>query len=222
MKKINPVRLINFTLLLCLINSCGIVSKARYGNGFKLHLWESKACENKKTNPGKSTSKMRLSGIRFLPVKDSIEHTLNPHHSIPSMSTFKSESKPPASDVVNKRNFPQTQDLKRNHKPLNSAENSELRPLEPVTKRAAIIFYGTLALIYITHYLGVFSPLLVSFFGLTLLLGFVLAWVGLSNIRHSYNAFGGRGLAVSIIVLYITMLLYMLMMLLIILLIFGV
>lgn len=44
---------------------------------------------------------------------------------------------------------------------------------------------------------------------LAILLGFILAWVGLSRIKESGGSYGGRGLAISIIVLFILYIIFL-------------
>ncbi len=211
MKKIKTIRFISIALLVCTANSCGIVSKARYGNGFKLNLWEVKAHETGNSKPEKPASKTRFAGIRPVPVTDSFTGAAISGPLKCELTLLNSESQPGKSINNAQANITNSFHHYEKIRPQNNPSQSPVRPMEPVTKKAGILFYGGLALSYIAEILGVLTPFLASVIGLAIIAGFVLAWIGLSNIRQSNNAYAGKGLAISIIVLYILAIIYVLL-----------
>jgi len=84
--------------------------------------------------------------------------------------------------------------------------------MEPNVKIASVLFYGSLILYVL--YNGIMGATLISILGLCILIAFILAWIGLSNIKQSFGGYAGKGMAISIIVLFILMLTYMLIVLL--------
>lgn len=109
------------------------------------------------------------------------------------------------------RKTPEASDKPSDRQVQSGADNAA-RPMEPNVKIASVLFYGPMIIFLL--YSGIIGAALSSILGLCMLIAFVLAWIGLSNIKQSFGGYAGKGMAISIIVLFILMVTYVLIVLL--------
>ncbi len=173
-----------------IFSSCGIISKTRYGNGYKLNIEFNKK-EKNKYFVAKSAQKKTLNLSKLLEKRDQKTDSntfstyfveTGPLHKVSKLKIdYKFEKvKKPISKLKN-INVQKTL--------LENKPKTEKKPLEKHIKVAAWLFYGGLVLI-------IFLPLIG---GLMMLAGFILAIISYINIRRSGYELRGEGLAVSII-----------------------
>ena len=195
-----------------LFSSCGVVTKARYGNGLKLNLGErwakTETPENKGPQTKKAAKKWLLRPVEPEPIADEGNTALNSSKAAEAEATSPNtaalKQNPRKTDV---RKTPEAIDKPSDRQVQNGADNAA-RPMEPNVKIASVLFYGPMILFFL--YNGVIGAALSSILGLCLLIAFVLAWIGLSNIKQSFGGYAGKGMAISIIVLFILMVTYVL------------
>ena len=195
-----------------LFSSCGVVTKARYGNGLKLNLGErwakTETPENKGPQTKKAAKKWLLRPVEPEPIADEGSTAINSSKAAeaeatrPNTAAFKQNAK--KTDV---RKTPEASDKPSDRQVQNGADNAA-RPMEPNVKIASVLFYGSLIFYFL--YNGIIGATLISILGLCILIAFILAWIGLSNIKQSFGGYAGKGMAISIIVLFILMVTYVL------------
>ena len=195
-----------------LFSSCGVVTKARYGNGLKLNLGErwakTKTKADKPENRKQARKKLLFRPAEPEPIADEGNTALNSgkaaeaHTTAPGTEALKQN--PRKTDV---RKTPEASDKPSDRQVQNGADNAA-RPMEPNVKIASVLFYGSLIFYFL--YNGIIGATLISILGLCILIAFILAWIGLSNIKQSFGGYAGKGMAISIIVLFILMLTYVL------------
>lgn len=216
---------IYYLLALCfLLNSCGVISHSRYGNGFRLNLFENwgrekddteKVAQKTEKTPKKSdvdiveiTSGYEVEDIAISEDIIPEEAELISENSISSIQENLSLN--PAQIALSP-----TKEIKKNGN--DPRQTIEERPMEPISRIAGILFYGSYigAIIFALLDLPVFG-----IFGFFILLGFVLACIGLNKINRSGGYYAGRGLDISIIVIFSVSFLFSLLLFLLILAIF--
>lgn len=195
-----------FLLALCiLINSCGIISSTRYGNGLKLNIFENWGREKDDEKVVKTTEINEKDEVEITSV-DEIENIAITEELVPEEVKLISENS--LNTIQENLNQNQAQialsPTQENTKIANDPRlNNPERPMDFVSNIAGILFYGSLILIIIFALLEISADVLaIPFF-----LGFILAIVGLNRIKKSNGYYAGRGLDISIIVIFSIMML---------------
>lgn len=205
--------LIPLALLLLLFNACGVITKARYGNGLKLNIESNlfarkdqsppKLVVPKKKNKPKSSNKL-LDSTRLLPELNDVAIAFLPDSTL-------------GTTALNHTAQTHKQHSRSRHHVLKSAfkdgkksifyytsSRSEKRKTEPTLAAGAWLFFGSIVanafIVYstLTFPTWVFLLLFLAFFT-----GMILACIGLHKIKKSQNAYKGKALAISIIVLFL-------------------
>lgn len=200
-------------LFLCMscLSSCGVLSRARYGNGWKLNiesnLFARSAPKAAKKNP---VRKYRDSGTEthmvFHPHKQPLVHASaeageGPEMVIPEKASLAKVKRHRKWDVM------PAMDSRLVKYPDASRNNDYYVPVEPTVRMAAYLFYGGI--------IASFIPYINFIAYLAMTAGFILAIIGLRNLKLSDYAYRGYGLALSIVILYLLGLILMLFLLLI-------
>ncbi len=217
--------LIPLALLLLLFNACGVITKARYGNGLKLNLEFGRLAKNHPTITQKiSHKKQTICPVKLLH-KDSQYLVFNSNLFSSKNLTMKQSEKTldypsnicPDSNNTLPSSYKKSSLLKalifqtKLDRP-GKVETSSKLPIEPNTKWAAVLFYGAIITNAIILSLGikvasiVFLPIAIAY-----VLGFILAVVGLRRIHDSGNAFRGKKLAKSIVIIFLSIMAYFLL-----------
>lgn len=199
-----------------LFSSCGVVTKARYGNGLKLNLGErwakTETKADKPENRKQARKKLLFRPAEPEPIADESNTALNSSKAAETLvsdaNTAALKQNPIKTDV---RKTPEALDKPSDRQVQSGADNAA-RPMEPNVKIASVLFYGPMIIFLL--YSGIIGAALSSILGLCMLIAFVLAWIGLSNIKQSFGGYAGKGMAISIIVLFILMVTYVLIVLL--------
>ena len=203
------IRLTMIFSLLILLNSCGVITKTRYGNGFKLNIESNlfSKGDDKKTPKSKKTVKTKDEvgkndvkiGTNKIETNDAIDFNDAP-------SEREIVQKPIS---ISSRNLLKKckSEVELNEKihvssPEEKSQNAERKPIEPNTEIAGWLFYGSIAVSLAIAFAGIYIPFLSTILGIMTLVGFILALVGLRKIRLSGDKYSGYGLAVSIIAIY--------------------
>jgi hypothetical protein len=184
-------------IALLLLQSCGIITKTRYGNGLKLNLGN--RLENEKQQRNYSFSKSKL--------KPQLKLTNYKHNSIPleyinpisSIQHFtKIKSKSFKTNSALKQPISVLKDIKM-HKNFKSIEPPKIKKkVEPHTKIGGILFYASILGLIVLSYLPVF--MLVNLLVLALLAGIVLTLIGKKVLKKNPNQFRGKGLMWSVLI----------------------
>lgn len=212
---------------LVLLNSCGIITKTRYGNGLKLNLGERFRKEQGQAGTVRERKKPERRLV-FKPVSE--EETLSAPQHAPEKAVMAAT---PSKTVKKLQNFGKAGSIRHHDTRVSAPEKTISKtaqgvqnyrpPIEPNVKIGAILFYGgILTNIFLS---GVSSAVAANVLGIivsiAILLGFILSWIGLSNIRDSGGAFRGKGIAISVIILFILGLIYILLLFLLLIALFG-
>lgn len=192
------------------LSSCGIITKARYGNGLKLNLEFGKDHEKKLSKKSVKVKKMKLMKqdtsllLTFAenthlnePDEASIIHTVGQNETRSSHQL--SENNKTISHNHSSTHWNKTKPVLKKIK----TDAKSKAPIEPNSKAAGYLFYGSLALTAILSILNIAVPIISIILFLAWLLGFILAIVGLKKIKQSGDKFRGYGLDISIIVISI-------------------
>jgi fumarate reductase subunit D len=188
-------------IVLVTLSSCGVISKARYGNGLKINLDFSKdteknvVAENSKTKK-KSTVKIQNTQNQVVETTDfstEIASSISPFNNIENETskanlTLNPLPKKPILEKIEKKKGIIKSYLKPNQVKLSNDD----RPLERNAKWAAILFYGGMILALVIPII----PFLMSIAGL------LLASFSLGVIKTSNYAYRGYGLARSVLVVF--------------------
>jgi hypothetical protein len=200
--KLNPLFLLLTIVLFC---SCGVITKARYGNGLKINLETRLFSKHTNTDQSKKTTfKSKRKPTQMNEKIDSVIFVAEEFHiEEPETNTLQNISESP---VTVESQIEKTKDktsiksklldlkkeisLKKLLNPIvkKQVENDGYRPYERNAKWGAILFFG---------------GLIIPYCGILIIPGFVLSIIALGNIRRSNFAYRGYGLAVSVIVLFI-------------------
>jgi hypothetical protein len=201
-------------LMLLFLSSCGVITKARYGNGFKLNIesnlfarkdqTENKTITTKKKRI-KSSLKTHSDTAVYSPVTSiaSAEPIPPPAFNAPSINSELNLSATKKSSLKKVRELVRKQVAKIT-KPIEPK-----RTLEPNTEIAAWLFYGAIVLNAALVYSSLAIPgFIFTLLGIASLVGVILAFVGLRKIKLSGNTYRGYGIALSIIILFLLSLIY--------------
>lgn len=195
-----------------LLNSCGVISHSRYGNGIKLNLFENWGNEKddnekvvKKTNKTAETNEIEQVTITSV---NKVEDIAITEDIVPEEKNILSQNSISSIPEKLKQNKAQIasgpiKEIKKNAN--DPRQNYEERRMEPVSSIAGILFYGSYAAAII---LAILDLPIFGILGFFFLLGFILACVGLHNVNKSGGYFAGKGLDISIIVVFCVSLLF--------------
>lgn len=203
-------------LLILVFSSCGIITKARYGNGFKLNIESGLFAKKDQSSPKISAAKKRSKSPEMPPFKatssfdfvavDSIKQNTMNVTLIQSHTTQITQFENPVKLLKKepKRQF------KQFLKPAKTfSTKNDTRILEPNVTLAAVLFYGSIiANALILSGSALVPPIVFAVLGIAYLLGLVFAFIGLRNIRQSAEQYKGKRLAKSIVIVFFAFLLY--------------
>jgi hypothetical protein len=184
-------------IALLLLQSCGIITKTRYGNGLKLNLGNRLENEKQQSNYSFSKSKLKpqLKLTNYKHNSIPLEYT-NPISSIQDFTKIKSKSFKTNSAL--KQPISVLKDIKM-HKNFKSIEPPKIKKkVEPHTKIGGILFYASILGLIVLSYLPVF--MLVNLLVLALLAGIVLTLIGKKVLKKNPNQFRGKGLMWSVLI----------------------
>lgn len=199
-------------LLLLLLNACGVITKARYGNGLKLNIESNLFARKSPSNIQTSVSKKR-SKIKTPPVKsDSNKHVTEIIYVASDPALNDAVIAPEFINAPLQQSMPKAsrknalKDALKDGKKsvLNYAANqSEKRKTEPTVAAGAWLFFGSLvANAYLIYSSLAFPPFVFLLLFLAFFTGMILACIGLHKIKKSQDTYKGKALAISIIVLF--------------------
>jgi hypothetical protein len=176
MKK--PLKIYAGIIALLVLQSCGIVTKTRYGNGLKLNL----GIRNEKEN---QQARNRFAKSNLKP-----QVSLN----FPNHADIPFENLKPVSSL---KIFPKNKiTLKKNYKILEPSKTK--KKIEPHVKIGGILFYASILGSIIMSLFPI--PLLAGILGLSLLAGIVLTLVGKRFMKKNPDQFRGNGLLWSVLI----------------------
>ena len=188
-------------IVLVTLSSCGVISKARYGNGLKINLDFGKDTEKNlvaKNSKAKKKSTVKIQNTQNQVVETTvfsteIASTISPftnteNETSNSISTLNQFPKKPILEKIEKKKGIIKSYLKPNQVKLSNDD----RPMERNAKWAAILFYGGMILALVIPIL----PFLMS------VLGILLASFSLGVIKTSNYAYRGYGLARSVLIVF--------------------
>jgi hypothetical protein len=194
-------------IVLVTLSSCGVITKARYGNGLKINLDFGK---NSEKNVTSNPSKVKRKSIpKTQNIQNQVEETflssIENTSTISTFTKFENETtqtktntminqfpKKPILDKIEKKK----EIIKTYIKPNQAKMTNDDRPFERNAKWGGILFYGGLLLALLT-------PFLFAFFGLA---GLLLCSYSLGVIKTSNYAYRGYGLAKSVLIIYLALL----------------
>jgi fumarate reductase subunit D len=189
-------------IVLVTLSSCGVISKARYGNGLKINLDFGK--DSEKNVVAKNSKAKKKSTVKIQNTQNQFEETtvfsteiassISPFNNIENETSYSNLTlnqipKKPILEKIEKKKAILKTYLKPNQVKLSNDD----RPLERNAKWAAILFYGGMILALVIPIL----PFLMSIAGL------LLASFSLGVIKTSNYAYRGYGLARSILVVFL-------------------
>jgi hypothetical protein len=195
------------SLMVVSLCSCGVISKAKYGNGLKLNLelnlgrdkskaktnlleqsrrdYKKFAAEYNKENQGPHQSFANADSVlnkQIILDEEIMTFTIREHHKIKKIK--KKAADIPIDPEIGK------------------ATKTGGRELETYTACAGIMFYGSIMWFIIAAALGItIGSFLITILSISIAIGFLLAIIGRQVIRKNNYTQSGRWLASSIIVL---------------------
>lgn len=216
-KLLNMKKTLYFLGVILLLSSCGVVTRTRYGNGLKLNLGNRWTAAEKKQDRQEKKA----------PMTGTIQSVLPPSHASEdfrtedfdkntSAGTILTGCAPLAAPELKPEIHRQKQADKKVYRPIvekilqknktktvntipEETSQEYYRPVEPNVKVAGWLFLLAILM----------SALAVPLVGgIAALISYILCWIGLGNINRSMGALRGKGLAVTIIVLYSLALLF--------------
>lgn len=210
--------LLSITVIL-LLSSCGVITKARYGNGLKLNIESNLFARKDKSETPKTPAKKK----KMVPQVTDVPVAAVPTISIDSnvlnssiQSGASTEIPNTHSALIDKKKFQKKVPAKSKgiSKVLNPikklVDDKKNKKIEPNTEIAAWLFYGSLVLNFALIYSGLAIPGIIStLLSIATIVGVVLAFVGLRKIKLSGNEYRGYGIDISIIVLFFLSILYL-------------
>lgn len=202
--------IVSTSIIVLLLSSCGVITKARYGNGLKLNLELGSGNEknlSKKTGIPKKLKKLRLdSAIHLLEVENPVTNRFDDasitYFDVRKDAHLKSpifDNNENYSHILRTKHWNKTKSLNKQ----NQSEEKTTAPIEPNSKAAGYLFYGSILMSILMSILGIAVPILSVILFLAWLLGLILAITGLNKIKKSGDKYRGYGLDISIIVLSI-------------------
>lgn len=218
----NQSKLLLFISVILLLSSCGVITKARYGNGLKLNIESNLFARKDKSETPKTPAKKKktLPHISDAPVAtspiiitDSSSLTTIIHSGSTSENTNKNSTLIEQKKSIKKAPAKLKGISKVLHPLKKYVDDKKNRKIEPNTELAAWLFYGSLVLNFAFIYSGLVIPGIVStLLSIATIVGVVLAFVGLRKIKLSGNEYRGYGIDISIIVLFFLAVLYLMLM----------
>lgn len=182
------------------LQSCGIVTKTRYGNGLKINLGNRLENEKHQNNYSSSKSKfkpqLKLSNFKHnsIPLEN-----INPISSIQHFTKTKSKSfktnaaiKHPISSIPLLKGIKIYKDYKTKD------PSKTKKKVEPHVKIGGILFYASTLGLIVLSYLPVL--ILLNLLVLTFMAGIVLTFVGKKFMKKNPNQFRGYGLMWSVLI----------------------
>jgi hypothetical protein len=221
--KLNPLFLL---LTIVLLSSCGVITKARYGNGLKFNLETRLFSKHTNTDQSKKTTfKSKRKPTLTNEKKDSVIYIADEFNmdepetnALQNISESPISNKPLFENTPNKtsltskiHDFRKEISVKKLFNPIikKQVRNDGYRPLERNAKWAGIIFYGSILLRFLLinvtpsvfiNMFAIFNLIgLITFILLTI--GFGLAIKSLKLQRENNFSFSSKILATSIVVL---------------------
>lgn len=190
-------------------SSCGVISKTRYGNGFKINVNWGKDSEKKISTKPFKDKKKSTQNIEQTPNITEVLTDITTEYSptFVTLPTVKKENiiahsfenqlpKKPIIEKIEKKKAIIKSYIKPNQPKLKNDE----RPFEKNALWGGILFYGGILL-------GILVPLIST---ITTIIGLVLSIIGMGNIKRSGYLFKGYGLALSVVIVFLLSLLYVL------------
>ncbi len=194
--------ILSFLLIITFISSCGVITKTRYSNGLKIDVGNNlfakkeKIIENKAVKAVKHQSNENTK-ITAKPA-NTILDTAHLNHDEIILNEHKGE-RVLVKNKITCKGVTLNKTLEKTEPKALNEDKAEKKPIEKTAKIAGWIFYSGLVLNIIAALLGIPTYYILS---ITLLIGYILAFVALAKIRESKDKFRGRRLAISIIVIY--------------------
>ncbi len=210
--------LLSFTVIL-LLSSCGVITKARYGNGLKLNIESSLFARKDKSEAPKTPAKKK----KIVPQVTDEPMAAEPNISTDSFVSITSIQSGSSTEILNTNSAHTDKKKLQKKEPAKSkgiskvlnpikkiVDDKKNKKIEPNTEIAAWLFYGSLVLNALLIYSGLAIPGIISaLLSIASILGVVLAFVGLRKIKLSGNEYKGYGTALSIIILFFLSILYL-------------
>jgi hypothetical protein len=210
--------LLSFTVILPL-SSCGVITKARYGNGLKLNIESSLFARKDKSEAPKTPAKKK----KIVPQVTDEPMAAERNKSTDSFASITSIQSGSSTEILNTNSAHTDKKKLQKKEPAKSkgiskvlnpikkiVDDKKNKKIEPNTEIAAWLFYGSLVLNALLIYSGLAIPGIISaLLSIASILGVVLAFVGLRKIKLSGNEYKGYGTALSIIILFFLSILYL-------------
>lgn len=177
--------------------SCGVVTRARYGNGLKLKIENNRFgrrdMPRQKSYASKPKPRIRIQAIATENVDTTIY--LSSSEIVDQLSPDTPEEIVSVSRHSHTKAAPrEIKDTSRRKTSVKKPKERNPVPFEPHAKWAAILFYGG----FILPFVG----------WAAMIVGFVFAFIALHKINTSKTEYRGYGLALSVIVVFITMMIF--------------
>lgn len=210
--------LILLSLIITLFSSCGVITKARYGNGYKLNI-EWFGNKEKKEHLAEQKQKKQKAVLQSIQEEQTVSASENDSNSlnlaelkkeIPLNATTvqKEEHQTKKQNPKTEQSLGQTQHQKISKIKSKPQYDDPLRPYNSNAMWSGILFY-----------FGFILNFIIPLFGfIFMVIGFVFAIIALRQIKMSGFIFRGYGMALSVIIFFI---IYMLLLILLIALIFS-
>ena len=188
-------------LALFALQSCGIITKARYGNGLKLNLGGYSKIEQQK--PISKSSKTNLKpDFKPLDAKGNLMpmKTLKDAQMIPLNPPSKLSVKPYGEHPLKLKNIARPIPLSAGQSKFYASTEPPIKTktIEPHVKIGSIIFYGSILASIVLNFIAL--PIISSIVTLGLLAGIVLVMVGKRFMKKNPDAFRGYGLMWSVLI----------------------
>jgi hypothetical protein len=203
--------LLSFTVIL-LLSSCGVITKARYGNGFKLNIESNLFARKDKSEAPKTPAKKKTIApqVSDVPIADAPSNSTDSFASITSIQSGSSTEIPNTNSAL----IEKKKTIKKVSTQPKNVSKALLpkKKIEPNVALAAVLFYGAILSNLLIYGIPlVVSPFVSVLLGVLFFLGLLLALIGLKKIKKSETEFSGRKLAKSIIYIFFGLILYMIL-----------
>lgn len=186
-------KILSIIVCVALISSCGVITKTRYGNGVKVELGNGLFAKREKTEELKAEKAVKVGNLSKVESAFVSNSKIN-NEEIIQQDTFDKSEYTINDNKLNIKNFNLfNRNTQLKSKVIEKSNYSEI-PVEPHAEIAGWLFYCGLV--------GMFIPIINLFAFLAMLAGFVLAIIALVKINSSEYQLRGKGLAISIIVVY--------------------
>jgi len=206
--------LLPLALIAIVLNSCGVITKARYGNGLKLNIESNLFSKKSKSETvAKEKKKTPLQKTSQTPTEKAAEDAITEDNSeiVTTISPdktlhFQSEKEADIMKIlpgVENSTRSRIKDKIDSSKSSSATKNTKTpsREMEPLATTAGVLYYGGLVGNILYSYSALYIPLISTLLSLAVLIGFILAIIAYSNIRRNGFEKRGAGLSLSIIIL---------------------